>query len=130
MTRRSCRSWCSCCAASTKQPPSRWRSSGEAQPVIDLQPGRWVELAGIEPRPRWTRRLAAFSALAVILSSVLVWRLDDLQLVPGPSFASLALVNRVHRLPVMAERGVIYDRHGIQLVINQPAWSLAVTEVA
>jgi penicillin-binding protein 2 len=97
--------------------------------VIDLQPGRWVELAGIEPRPRWTRRLAAFSVLAVILSSVLVWRLADLQLVQGPSFARLALVNRVHRLPVVAERGVIYDRHGTQLVINQPAWSLAVTEV-
>jgi penicillin-binding protein 2 len=98
--------------------------------MIDLQLGRWVELAGIEPRARWTRRLAAFSLLAVGLSSVLVWRLADLQLVQGPSFARLALVNRVHRVPVMAERGVIYDRHGTQLVINQPAWSLAVTKVA
>jgi len=80
--------------------------------LIDLQPGRWVELAGIEPRARWTRRLAAFSVLAVVLSSILVWRLADLQLVQGPSFARLALVNRVHRVPVVAERGVIYDRHG------------------
>src|SRR5207237_5841319 len=27
-------------------------------------------------------------------------------------------------------RGVIYDRHGVQLVVNQPAWSLAVTTIA
>ncbi len=97
--------------------------------MIDLQPGRWVELAGTEPQARWTRRLAAFAVLAVGLSSVLVWRLADLQLVQGSRFAKLALVNRVHRVPVGAERGVIYDRHGIQLVINQPAWSLAVTEI-
>jgi len=95
--------------------------------VIDLQLGRWVELAGIEPRARWTRRLAAFSVLVVGLSSMLAWRLADLQIVQGPSFARQALVNRVHRVPLVAERGVIYDRHGFQLVVNQPAWSLAVT---
>jgi penicillin-binding protein 2 len=98
--------------------------------VIDLELGRWVELAGSEPRARWTRRLAAFAVLVVVVSSVLVWRLADLQLVQGPSFARLALVNRVHRVPLVAERGVIYDRHGTQLVINQPAWALAVTTVA
>ena len=97
--------------------------------MIDIQAGRWVELAGIGPRARWTRRLAAFAVLAVGLSSVLVWRIADLELVQGPSFTRQALVNRVHRVPVVAERGVIYDRHGVQLVINQPAWSLAVTTV-
>jgi penicillin-binding protein 2 len=98
--------------------------------VIDLGLGRWVELAGIEPRSRWTARLAIFTTLAVGLSSVLVWRLADLQLVQGPTYSRLALVNRVHRVPIVAERGVIYDRHGTQLVINQPAWSLDVTTIA
>jgi penicillin-binding protein 2 len=98
--------------------------------LIDLGLGRWVELAGLEPRARWTARLALFTTIAVGLSSVLVWRLADLQLIQGPAFARQALVNRVHRVPVVAERGVIYDRHGAQLVINQPAWSLAVTTVA
>lgn len=98
--------------------------------MIDLGLGRWVELAGIEPRARWTARLAIFTTLAVGLSSVLVWRLADLQLVQGPAYSRLALVNRVHRVPIIAERGVIYDRHGAQLVINQPAWSLDVTTVA
>jgi penicillin-binding protein 2 len=98
--------------------------------VIDLQLGRWVELAGIEPKSRWTARLALFTALAVGLSGVLIWRLADLQLIHGASFARQALVNRVHRVPVEAERGVIYDRHGRQLVVNEPAWSLAVTTIA
>ena len=60
--------------------------------MIDIQLGRWVEMAGIEPRARWTRRLAAFSVIVVALSSVLVWRLADLQLVQGPSFARQALI--------------------------------------
>jgi penicillin-binding protein 2 len=98
--------------------------------LIDLGLGRWVELAGLEPRARWTARLAIFTVIAVGLSSVLVWRVADLQLIQGPAFARQALVNRVHRVAVVAERGVIYDRHGAQLVINQPAWSLAVTTVA
>ncbi|TMC13594.1 MAG: hypothetical protein E6J29_06305 [Chloroflexi bacterium] len=98
--------------------------------MIDLQLGRWVELAGIEPKARWTARLAAFTILAVGLSGVLVWRLADLQLIQGATFAREALVNRVHRVPLEAERGVIYDRHGVQLVVNQPAWSLAVTTIA
>ena len=74
--------------------------------------------------------MAAFTALVVGLSSILVWRLADLQLVHGATYAREAMVNRVHRVPVVAERGVIYDRQGVQLVINQPAWSLAVTTIA
>ncbi len=98
--------------------------------MIGLELGRWVELAGIEPRARWTARLAALTIAIVALSSVLVWRLADLQLVQGGAFARQALINRVHRIPLSADRGVIYDRHGTQLVINQPAWSVAVTTVA
>ena len=98
--------------------------------MIGLEPGRWVTLAGIEPEARWTTRLAALAIAIVALSSTLVWRLADLQLVEGGAYARQALVNRVHRVPLVADRGVIYDRHGAQLVINQPAWSLAVTPVA
>ncbi|GAC1616545.1 MAG: penicillin-binding protein 2 [Candidatus Dormibacteraceae bacterium] len=98
--------------------------------MIGPQLGRWIELAGIEPRSRWPPRLAAFTGLVILLSTVLTWRLADLEIVQGHTFAAQALVNRVHRIPVLAERGVIYDRHGRQLVVNQPAWSLAVTTIA
>ena len=98
--------------------------------MIDLGIGRWIELGGVEPKARWTARLAILATIAVGLSSALAWRLVDLQVVQGPVYSRLAIVNRVHRVPIPAERGVIYDRHGVQLVINQPAWSLAVTTVA
>ena len=89
-----------------------------------------MELAGIEPQARWSRRLVAFALLALTVVGVLSWRLADLQVLQGARFNSLAEVNRVHRIPVVAERGVIYDRHGKQLVVNDPAWSLEVTPVA
>jgi len=95
-----------------------------------VEPGRWVELAGIEPRPRWSRRLVALALTAITVIGVLSWRLADLQVLQGARFNSLAEVNRVHRIPIVAERGVIYDRHGKQLVVNDPAWSLQVTPVA
>ena len=95
-----------------------------------VEPGRWVELAGIEARPRWSRRLVALSLVAVTVVGVLSWRLADLQVLQGAKFNSMAEVNRVHRIPVVAERGVIFDRHGRQLVVNEPAWSLEVTPVA
>ena len=86
-------------------------------------------MAGIEPRPRWTRRLVSLALVAAVVIGVLSWRLADLQVLQGARFSSLAEVNRVHRIPVVAERGVIYDRHGKQLVVNDPAWSLEVTPV-
>ena len=94
-----------------------------------IEPGRWVELAGIEPRPRWTRRLYLFTAIVLIGVTVLSWRLVELQVIQGAGFNRLALINRIHRLTVEAERGVIYDRHGLQLAFNDPAWSLQVTPV-
>src|SRR5438105_3453382 len=94
-----------------------------------IEPGRWVELAGIEPRPRWTRRLHLFTAIVLIGVTVLSWRLVELQVIQGAGFNRLALINRIHRLTVEAERGVIYDRHGLQLAFNDPAWSLQVTPV-
>lgn len=95
-----------------------------------VEPGRWVDLAGIEAGARWSRRLVAVALLAVTIVGVLTWRLADLQILQGARFNSLAEVNRVHRIPVVAERGVIYDRHGKQLVVNDPAWSLEVTPIA
>ena len=38
--------------------------------------------------------------------------------------------NRVHRILQEAERGVIYDRHGVQLVTNRAAWALSVIPAA
>jgi penicillin-binding protein 2 len=86
--------------------------------------GRWVELGGLEPRARWSARLLAFAVLVVAAVLVLVSRLFQLQVEDGHHLAALAQQSRVHRVVLRANRGIIYDRHGQQLVINSPAWTL------
>lgn len=94
------------------------------EPFVPVQLGRWIDLGGLEPRPRWSARMIAFGLLVVAAAVVLVSRLFQLQVEDGRHLAALAKQSRVHRVVLRAERGIIYDRHGQQLVINRPAWTL------
>ena len=86
--------------------------------------GRWVDLGGLEPRARWTPRLLAFGVLVVAAVVILVGRLFQLQVQDGRHLAALATLTREHRVVLHAQRGIVYDRHGQQLVVNRPAWTL------
>jgi len=57
-------------------------------------------------------------------------KLAQLQITDGPQLAGMARANTVHRIVVEADRGVIYDRHGVALVANSPAWNLEVIPAA
>lgn len=57
-------------------------------------------------------------------------KLAQLQITDGPQLAGMARANTVHRIVVEADRGVIYDRHGVALVANSPAWNLQVIPAA
>jgi penicillin-binding protein 2 len=92
--------------------------------LIEL--GRWVDLGGLEPRARWSARLLAFAFLVVAAVVVLVSRLFQLQVEDGRHLAALATLSRVHKVVLRANRGIVYDRHGQQLVINRPAWTLEI----
>lgn len=74
--------------------------------------------------------MAIFVAVSLLLSAALLVKLADLQMVQGAALQREALVNRVHRLPLSADRGVIYDRHGKPLAVNQPSFSVQVTIAA
>lgn len=65
-------------------------------------------------------------AVAVItgLSLVLLLRLGWLQLVKHDYYADLADGNQVRIEAVQAPRGIIYDRNGVILAENQPAYQL------
>lgn len=65
-----------------------------------------------------------------LLSGALLVKLAELQVVQGSELQRQALVNRVHRIPLRADRGVVYDRHGKPLAVNQPAFSVQVTVAA
>ncbi|OLC04487.1 MAG: penicillin-binding protein 2 [Actinobacteria bacterium 13_2_20CM_2_66_6] len=85
-----------------------------------------IELGGIAPRPRWSLRLTASAAAAVLVMGLLAGKLAQLQITDGEHLAALAQANSVHHVVLEADRGIIYDRHGAALVQNSPMSSLAV----
>jgi penicillin-binding protein 2 len=95
-----------------------------------IEAGRWVELGGATPRPRWSVRLLAAATLVVLVVGGLAIKLAQLQVSEGSFLAGLARANTVHRIVLEAERGIIYDRHGASLVQNTPVWNVEVTPAA
>ena len=95
-----------------------------------IEPGRGIVLAGASSQPRWSFRLVAAGLVAVVALSVLAMTLAQLQVTEGSSLAALARENSVHRIVLEADRGIIYDRHGVALVQNSPAWSLELIPAA
>jgi penicillin-binding protein 2 len=95
-----------------------------------IEAGRWVELGGATPKPRWSSRLIAAAALVVLLVGGLAVKLGQLQVSEGSFLAGLARANTVHRVVLEADRGIIYDRHGEPLVANSPVWDLEVVPAA
>src|SRR4029077_4951938 len=61
--------------------------------------------------------------------AILTVRLWDLQVVQGDHYRSLAEGNRLLRLPVPADRGIILDRSGKILVRNIPGFAVSVVPV-
>ncbi|HAF18365.1 MAG TPA: hypothetical protein DCK96_01250, partial [Chloroflexi bacterium] len=85
-----------------------------------------VELGGIAPRPRWSARMVAAAVVVVLMIGVLALKLAQLQVYDSSTLAALARSNTVHRTVLEADRGIIYDRHGVALVQNTPVWNLQV----
>ena len=61
----------------------------------------------------------------IIVFSLIMIRLGYLQIIKGNYYRALAINNSERIIPVPAERGLIYDRRGRQLVKNIPNFSLA-----
>ena len=77
-----------------------------------------IELGGIAPRPRWSLRLTASAAAAVLVMGLLAGKLAQLQVTDGEHLAALAQANSLRHVVLEADRGIIYDRHGAALVQN------------
>jgi len=89
-----------------------------------------IELGGAAPRARWSPRLVAAASIAVLVVGGLAVKLAQLHVTDGAQLAGMARANTVHRIVLEAERGVIYDRHGVALVANSPVWNLEVIPAA
>ena len=83
-------------------------------------------------RPRPFIRPYRFIAVGVVVAfmiSILTVRLWDLQIVQGDHYRSLAENNRLLRLPVAADRGIIVDRNGKVLVRNIPGFAVSIVPI-
>lgn len=77
---------------------------------------------GSSLRARYLYILGGLIALALVL---IISRLVYLQMFHGNAYLALAEGNRHRDIPIPAERGLIFDRNGVQLTKNIPKLSLA-----
>jgi penicillin-binding protein 2 len=70
------------------------------------------------------QRAIAAGVVVVLLTVVLLGRLVWLQLVRNEHYTELAQGNRVRIEPQPAPRGIIYDRNGVIVAENKPAYQL------
>jgi len=71
------------------------------------------------------RALVAFSGI-VLLSSILVYNLYNLQVVRFEDYQTRSNDNRIKLVPIAPSRGIIYDRNGTPLALNRTIYQLEV----
>ncbi|MFN4088162.1 MAG: penicillin-binding protein 2 [Alphaproteobacteria bacterium] len=74
-----------------------------------------------------TRRTLLLGAAQAGLFGVLASRMYYLQVVEGSRYAALADDNRISPRLVAPTRGLIFDRFGVPLAVNQKTWRVTVT---
>jgi penicillin-binding protein 2 len=74
-------------------------------------------------------RILVFGGFLVLAFLALGYNLFALQIGQGQHYADLAEGNRIREETVLALRGVIYDRHGTVLVVNEPKSAVAIVPI-
>lgn len=72
------------------------------------------------------RKMFSFLVVITIVLLSMVMRLVFIQILEGDEYTVKAESNRQRIIPVPAERGLVYDRNGVQLTQNIPNFSLAI----
>ncbi len=70
------------------------------------------------------RRAIVAAVISILLLLVLLSRLIYLQFFEYSHFSSLSENNRVRLMPIVPNRGLIFDRNGVVLAENQPSYQL------
>jgi len=76
-------------------------------------------------RDAWTRRVLGLTAIVAVAFVCVIGQLWYLQVLEGAKLRDLSDRNRIRVRPVAAPRGILYDRNGLALVDNRPAFTLS-----
>jgi len=101
----------------------------EESVAIELGSDKQITTAGTNAFLGKSISLNALKILSALIFwgiIILVGKILYLQIVEGDEYLQLAEGNRIRLKPIMAERGIIFDRFGTQLVQNVPSFSLAI----
>jgi penicillin-binding protein 2 len=71
------------------------------------------------------RRIMVIATVTIFAFLVLIGQLWYLQVLEGGRFLDASDKNRIRVRPIAAPRGILFDRHGIPLVDNRPAFTLS-----
>jgi penicillin-binding protein 2 len=77
------------------------------------------------PADPWRRRMLAIAWLCTGGFLILLGQLWYLQALEGGRLAEMSDKNRIRVRPVAAPRGILFDRNGLPLVDNRPAFTLS-----
>ncbi len=75
---------------------------------------------------RFRRRVAAAAAFVLVAFALLLARLVYLQVFRHEDLATQAEANRIAVVPIVPNRGLIVDRHGVVLATNYSAYTLEI----
>jgi penicillin-binding protein 2 len=78
-----------------------------------------------QPSDPWTRRVLALAVVATVGFAALLGQLWYLQALEGGRLQEMSEKNRIRIRPVAAPRGILFDRNGLPLVDNRPAFTLS-----
>src|SRR5262249_24119021 len=89
---------------------------------------------GFDPRLRSTPgrrdpgqiRVMAIAAMVALGLMVIIGQLWYLQVLEGGRFLDASDKNRIRIRPIAAPRGILFDRNGVPLVDNRPAFTLSI----
>src|SRR6187549_2243128 len=80
------------------------------------------------PGPRrdaWSKRVLTLTVMVAAAFVMLLGQLWYLQVLEGTKFRDMSEKNRIRVRPVAAPRGILFDRNGLALVDNRPAFTLS-----
>ncbi len=79
---------------------------------------------------RFTGRLEILGLIIIFIFLTLVSRLGYLQMAQGQYYGRLADGNRIRLIPIMAPRGIFYDRNGVAMVSNRPGFTVSLLPIS